>query len=218
MNFPPFFTGNMLIICEHFLKNTLILPKNIEKQQKTIDKQIARCYNETTSKFNAHIHSKEHAMKTSKARRLPLMLSYIFCTLSLLGIIPASVFLPRVVQKYLTRLHPELGSQSGLVTEATILLYVGMAIAAAVLVLLLCLLRVTRREHIFTPVSGRLVFAVACLVIAEGGIFILLAHAMLPIFSLAVTAVAVVLGCCLMVVSHILTEAAAIKAENDATI
>ena len=93
---------------------------------------------------------------------------------------------------------------------------VGMAIAAAVLVLLICLLRVCRKGSVFTPVSGRLVLAIALLVIAEGGVFALLGLVYRP--ALAITVVAVTMGLCFTVVSQVLREAAALKEENDGTI
>ena len=84
------------------------------------------------------------------------------------------------------------------------------------LVLLILLLRVAHKGSIFTPVSGRLVLAIALLVIAEGGVFALLGLVYRP--ALAITVVAVTMGLCFTVVSQVLREAAALKEENDGTI
>ncbi len=154
-------------------------------------------------------------MPTQSKHPLSFWLSSVFCAVCLLGVIPAAVLLPHLVELYTEAYIP---SAIESIRPVTALLYVGLAIAAAVLVLLLCLLRVVQTGRIFTPISGRLVFAVACLVIAEGGVFAGLSAFILPVAALAVTVVAVVMGLCFMVVSHILREAAVIKEENDGTI
>ncbi len=153
-------------------------------------------------------------MKIDK-QNLVLRISYIACALCLAGILPAGIFLPRLVDVYLRQY---LLVSVGHALPITVLLYIGLTIAAAVLILLLCLLRVAQKGSIFTPISGRLVLAVACLVIAEGLVFAGLSHFVLPLAALAVTAVAVTMGLCFMVVSYVLCDAAAIKAENDGTI
>ncbi len=154
-------------------------------------------------------------MNRTDRRPAILFVSYIACALALLGVLPAAALLPRLVRVYVTKYIPLSGAH---ILPITVLLYVGLAVAAAVLVLLLCLLRVAQKGHIFTPVSGRLVLAVACLVMAEGGVFAGLSVFILPVAALAVTVVALVMGLCFLVVSHILGEASAIKAENDGTI
>ncbi len=142
---------------------------------------------------------------------LSLCVSYILCTISLIAVPIASVFLPHWVMKALA-----LSGRSAVYVIT--LLYIGVAIAAVVLCILLGLLRLTRRGAILTDAAARLVSVVAVLVIAEGGIFAAMSPVALSVFALAITVVAVVLGCCLFVVSHVLREAAAIKEENDGTI
>ncbi len=148
-------------------------------------------------------------------RPMILYIAYIACALCLLAVPPAAVLLPRLVEAYTEMYIPGASAHT---LPITVLLYVGMAIAAVVLVLLLGLLRVAQKGSIFTPISGRLVLAVACLVLAEGGVFAVLSAYILPVAALAVTVVAVVMGLCFLVVSHVLREAAEIKAENDGTI
>ncbi len=148
-------------------------------------------------------------------RPLILWVSYVACSLCLVGVIPAGILLPRLVEAYTQKYHLAIADR---VLPITVLLYVGLSVAAAVLVLLLFLLRVAQKGNIFTPISGRLVLAVACLVIAEGCVFAGLSAYVLPVAALAVTVVAVVMGLCFLVVSHVLAEANAIKAENDGTI
>ncbi len=154
-------------------------------------------------------------MNTRNSTPLIVWVSYVVCALCLVAVLPVGIFLPRFVEAYL---HNYILASAAHILPVTLLLYVGLLLAAAVLVLLCCLLRVAQKGDIFTPVSGRLVLAVALLVIAEGGVFAGLSAFVLPVAALAVTVVAVVMGLCFMVVSHILCEAAAIKAENDGTI
>lgn len=151
----------------------------------------------------------------SKARkpRLSLILSFAACILCLCAIPIVSVRLPHTAVKYLSEHEPVLMEN---IVFIIAMLYIGMAVAAAVLVLLICLLRVARGGSIFTPVSGRLVLAIALLVIAEGGVFALLGLVYRP--ALAITVVAVTMGLCFTVVSQVLREAAALKEENDGTI
>ncbi len=153
---------------------------------------------------------------TNRTRHSAIVsVSHAACALCLVGVLPAAVFLPRLVEAYTAKYIP---TSTNHVLPITALLYVGLAIAAAVLVLLLALLQVTRKGNIFTPVSGKLVLAVACLVMAEGCVFAGLSAFILPLAALAVAIVALVMGLCFLVVSHVLREAAIIKAENDGTI
>ncbi len=154
-------------------------------------------------------------MKPSRRHPPILWVSYIACVLCLVGVPPVAVFLPRLVEAYTRKYIPASAAH---VLPITLILYGGLAIAAAVLVLLCFLLRVAQKGSIFTPVSGRLVLAIACLVMAEGGVFVGLSAFVLPIAALAVAIVAVIMGLCFLVVSHVLCEATAIKAENDGTI
>ncbi len=144
-----------------------------------------------------------------------LILSYVVCLICLVAALPVAILLPMLVENYLIRYMPTHDDRSLFVTAV---LYVALAVAVAVLVLLVCLLRVAGHGAIFTPRSGDLVRAIAVLVLAEGGVFAVLATAILPLFCLAITIVAVTMGLCFFVVGHVLREAALIKAENDATI
>ncbi len=152
-------------------------------------------------------------MRSTKKIPLSLILSFAACIICLGWITVAFFRLPATVTHYLTTHEPELTAHIPFIIA---MLYVGMTVAAVVLVLLVLLLRSTRRGLIFMPISGRLVFAIGCLVIAEGGVFALLGTVYLP--ALAITVVAVTMGLCFMVVSHVLREAAVIKDENDGTI
>lgn len=152
-------------------------------------------------------------MTTTRKPRLSLILSFTACVLCLCGIAVTVFLLPTTAAKYLSEHEPILMED---ITFIIAMLYVGMAVAAAVLVLLILLLRVCRKGSIFTPVSGRLVLAIALLVIAEGGVFALLGLVYRP--ALAITAVAVTMGLCFTVVSRVLMDAAALKEENDGTI
>ncbi len=148
-------------------------------------------------------------------RPVSLILSYVFCLICLVATLPVAVLLPTLVEHYLIRYMPTHDDRAIFVT---VVLYVALAVAVAVLLLLVCLLRVAGRGAIFTPQSGKLVRGIAVLVLAEGGVFAVLATAILPVFCLAITIVAVVMGLCFFVVGHVLCEAAEIKAENDGTI
>ena len=152
-------------------------------------------------------------MTESRKPRLSLILSFAACVLCLIAIPAVMICLPSTAVKYLSEHEPILMED---ITFIIAMLYVGMTIAAAVLVLLICLLRVCRKGSIFTPVSGRLVLAIALLVIAEGGVFALLGLVYRP--ALAITVVAFTMGLCFTVVSQVLREAAALKEENDGTI
>ena len=152
-------------------------------------------------------------MTQSRKPRLSLILSFAACILCLCGIAVTAVLLPATATRYLSEHEPVLMED---ITFIIAMLYVGMAVAAAVLVLLICLLRVCRKGSVFTPVSGRLVLAIALLVIAEGGVFALLGLVYRP--ALAITVVAVTMGLCFTVVSQVLIDAAALKEENDGTI
>jgi hypothetical protein len=152
-------------------------------------------------------------MSRSRKPRLSLILSFIACVLCLAAIPVVMICLPSTATKYLSEHEPILMEDIAFIIT---MLYIGMAVAAAVLVLLICLLRVCRKGSIFTPVSGRLVLAIALLVIAEGGVFALLGLVYRP--ALAITVVAVTMGLCFTVVSQVLREAAALKEENDGTI
>ena len=152
-------------------------------------------------------------MTESRKPRLSLILSFAACVLCLIAIPAVMICLPSTAVKYLSEHEPILMED---ITFIIAMLYIGMAIAAAVLVLLILLLRVAYKGSIFTPVSGRLVLAIALLVIAEGGVFALLGLVYRP--ALAITVVAVTMGLCFTVVSQVLREAAALKEENDGTI
>ena len=145
--------------------------------------------------------------------RLSMILSFVACATCLAAIPTLMIILPHTAIKYLSRHEPILLED---ITFIIAMLYVGMVIAAAVLVLLILLLRVAHKGSIFTPISGRLVFSIALLVIAEGGVFALLGLVYRP--SLAITVVAVTMGLCFTVVSQVLREAAVLKEENDGTI
>lgn len=152
-------------------------------------------------------------MSRSRKPRLSLILSFAACVLCLCAIAVVSVRLPHMAVTYLSEHEPVLMED---ITFIIAMLYIGMAIAAAVLVLLICLLRVAHKGSIFTPVSGRLVLAIALLVILEGGVFALLGLVYRP--ALAITVVAVTMGLCFTVVSQVMLDAAALKEENDGTI
>ena len=145
--------------------------------------------------------------------RLSLILSFAACVLCLAAIPAVMICLPTTAVRYLSEHEPILMED---IVFIIAMLYVGMTVAAAVLVLLILLLRVAYKGSIFTPVSGRLVLAIALLVIAEGGVFALLGLVYRP--ALAITVVAVTMGLCFTVVSQVLREAAALKEENDGTI
>lgn len=145
--------------------------------------------------------------------RLSQILSFAACVLCLVAIPAVMICLPTTAVRYLSEHEPILMED---IVFIIAMLYVGMTVAAAVLVLLICLLRVCHKGSVFTPVSGRLVLAIALLVIAEGGVFALLGLVYRP--ALAITVVAVTMGLCFTVVSQVLREAAALKEENDGTI
>lgn len=145
--------------------------------------------------------------------RLSMLLSFAACVLCLVAIPAVMICLPTTAVRYLSEHEPILMED---IVFIIAMLYVGMTVAAAVLVLLILLLRVAYKGSIFTPVSGRLVLAIALLVIAEGGVFALLGLVYRP--ALAITVVAVTMGLCFTVVSQVLREAAALKEENDGTI
>ena len=102
-------------------------------------------------------------MSQAHRPRLSLILSFIACVLCLAAIPAVMICLPSTATKYLSEHEPVLMED---ITFIIAMLYVGMVIAAAVLVLLILLLRVSHKGSIFTPVSGRLVLAIALLVIA----------------------------------------------------
>ena len=145
--------------------------------------------------------------------RLSMILSFVACVLCLVSIPVLMIILPGTATRYLSRHEPILMED---IVFIIAMLYVGMIVAAAVLVLLILLLRVAHKGSIFTPISGRLVFSIALLVIAEGGVFALLGLVYRPAF--AITVVAVTMGLCFTVVSQVLREAALLKEENDGTI
>ena len=152
-------------------------------------------------------------MSRSVKPRLSMILSFTACLLCLIAIPVVMIRLPTVSTRYLSEHEPILMED---ITFIIAMLYVGMTVAAAVLVLLILLLRVSHKGSIFTPVSGRLVLAIALLVIAEGGVFALLGLVYRP--ALAITVVAVTMGLCFIVVSQVLRDAAVLKEENDGTI
>lgn len=152
-------------------------------------------------------------MSPVRKPRLSMILSMTACILCLIAIPVVMIRLSPMATKYLAEHEAALLDDIGFIIA---MLYVGMTIAAAVLVLLILLLRVAHKGSIFTPISGRLVFSIAMLVIAEGGVFALLGLVYRP--ALAITVVAVTMGLCFTVVSQVLREAAALKEENDGTI
>ncbi len=154
-------------------------------------------------------------MSVRSKRPVSLILSYVVCLICLVAALPVGGLLPMLVERYLIRYLP---TQDDRTIFVTVVLYVALAVAVAVLVLLVCLLWVAGRGAIFTARSGKLVRGIAVLVLVEGGVFAVLATAILPVFCLAITVVAVTMGLCFFVVGHVLHEAAAIKEENDGTI
>lgn len=142
-----------------------------------------------------------------------ILLSAVLCVLSLAIIPIIFIFMPTVVSQYICEHEPPLMEH---ITLILTVYYVAFTVAAVVLVLLIFLLRVTYKGRVFTPISARLVYAIAALVIAEGAVIAILGTVYPPAFGL--TVVAVVMGLCLLVVGHVLHEAAEIKAENDSTI
>ncbi len=152
-------------------------------------------------------------MSVSRKKPLSLILSTVVCVLCLVAIPIVSIIMPHAINQYLSDHDPTLLPHMTLILAVY---YAAIAVAVAVLILLLCLLRVVYRGNVFTPISGRLVFAIAGLVMAEGGVIAVLGTVYPPAF--AVTVVAVAMGLCFLVVGHVLREAALIKAENDGTI
>ena len=153
-------------------------------------------------------------MEEMKRPHLSLILSTILCIAALIGMSGAAILLPRIMTHYVAHFVPAAMERFGLIVA---ILYVALAVALAVVVLLLRLLRVVWTGRVFTMVSSRLVMAIACLVVAEGLVFGILGMMYFPL-AYAVCFVAVTMGLCLMVVRTVLKDAAALKEENDGTI
>lgn len=151
-------------------------------------------------------------MKTIKRPYMSLIMCFVCCILAIIGIITVSVAVPRIVDYY-DDIMPDMTHP----TFVLVILYVALAIALATVILLLRLLGVVRAGLIFTPISSRLVEAIAWLVIAEGFVFAVLGFLDIQI-AFGVFFVAVTMGLCLMVVRTVLKDAAALKEENDGTI
>jgi hypothetical protein len=117
-------------------------------------------------------------MQPIKRPRLSLLLSFICSILALGGIGGVSLFLPRIMEHYITRFVPGVMDQYALILA---ILYVALAIALAVVCLLLYLLHIVRTDRVFTLISSRLVLAIACLVITEGLVFGLLGMLCFPL-------------------------------------
>ncbi len=142
-----------------------------------------------------------------------LILSALCCFVGLGLAVAVGIALPFILKSYMERVTPALLPYY---LPLLLWLYLAIVIAVTVMLLLLALLNVVLTGRIFTPVSGKLVFAISVLVIIEGFVF----GAVGGPFKLAlcVAFVAVTMGLCLMVVSGVLREAAALKEENDGTI
>ena len=153
-------------------------------------------------------------MEEMKRPHLSLILSTVLCIAALIGMSGAAILLPRIMTHYVTHFVPAAMERFWLIVA---ILYVALAVALAVVVLLLRLLRVVWTGRVFTMVSSRLVMAIACLVVAEGLVFGILGMMYFPL-AYAVCFVAVTMGLCLMVVRTVLKDAAALKEENDGTI
>ena len=151
-------------------------------------------------------------MKTIKRPYMSLIMCFVCCILAIIGIITVSVAVPRIVDYY-DDIMPDMTHP----TFVLVILYVALAIALATVILLLRLLGVVRAGLVFTPISSRLVEAIAWLVIAEGFVFAVLGFLDIQI-AFGVFFVAVTMGLCLMVVRTVLKDAAALKEENDGTI
>ena len=151
-------------------------------------------------------------MQTVNRPRLSLILCRICCILAIVGIFAVAAILPYIVNYYVMGM-PDLSHPVAI----TAVLYVALAVALAVVILLLRLLGVVRAGLVFTPASSRLVEAIAWLVIAEGFVFAVLGFLDIQI-AFGVFFVAVTMGLCLMVVRTVLKDAAALKEENDGTI
>lgn len=153
-------------------------------------------------------------MEEMKRPHLSLILSTVLCIAALIGMSGAAILLPRIMTHYVAHFVPAAMERFWLIVA---ILYVALAVALAVVVLLLRLLRVVWTGRVFTMVSSRLVMAIACLVVAEGLVFGILGMMYFPL-AYAVCFVAVTMGLCLMVVRTVLKDAAALKEENDGTI
>ena len=153
-------------------------------------------------------------MEEMKRPHLSLILSTVLCIAALIGMSGAAILLPRIMTHYVTHFVPAAMERFWLIVA---ILYTALAVALAVVVLLLRLLRVVWTGRVFTMVSSRLVMAIACLVVAEGLVFGILGMMYFPL-AYAVCFVAVTMGLCLMVVRTVLKDAAALKEENDGTI
>ena len=159
-------------------------------------------------------HDTEVSMEEMKRPHLSLILSTVLCIAALIGMSGAAILLPRIMTHYVAHFVPAAMERFGLIVA---ILYTALAVALAVVVLLLRLLRVVWTGRVFTMVSSRLVMAIACLVVAEGLVFGILGMMYFPL-AYAVCFVAVTMGLCLMVVRTVLKDAAALKEENDGTI
>ena len=159
-------------------------------------------------------HDTEVSMEEMKRPHLSLILSTVLCIAALIGMSGAAILLPRIMTHYVSRFVPAAMERFWLIVA---ILYAALAVALAVVVLLLRLLRVVWTGRVFTMVSSRLVMAIACLVVAEGLVFGILGMMYFPL-AYAVCFVAVTMGLCLMVVRTVLKDAAALKEENDGTI
>lgn len=145
--------------------------------------------------------------------RPALQLSWVCCALALAAAVAFAVAIPYVIPWYLGEHEPALLEHLPLILTC---MYVGVAIAMATIVLLFFLLNVIRKRAVFSPISAKLISAMAWLVVLEGCVFGVLTTVYLP--AVGILFVAVTLGLCLMVISGVLKEATAIKAENDQTI
>ena len=174
------------------------------------------CYNQDTSRISLRggKHHTEVSMEEMKRPHLSLILSTVLCIAALIGMSGAAILLPRIMTHYVAHFVPAAMERFWLIVA---ILYVALAVALAVVVLLLRLLRVVWTGRVFTMVSSRLVMAIACLVVAEGLVFGILGMMYFPL-AYAVCFVAVTMGLCLMVVRTVLKDAAALKEENDGTI
>lgn len=153
-------------------------------------------------------------MNTSKPRRGALTASFILCCAALALAAGAGVYLPTYLKNYMM----DFDDPSKTVRHALIIagLYLALASAVVVIVLVLRLLTLVRRGVIFSESVLRIVTVIAWLVIGTGLLFVPMAIFFPLLFAVAYVAVTV--GMCILVVRGILKDAIALKEENDQTV
>ena len=152
-------------------------------------------------------------------RRVSILISLALTVLLFAAVVALCFPLPRIVEAVLDisdRVHGRAPFSESYRSAVLVVSYLMLAVAGEAVVLLFAMLIVILRGEVFSVAVIRLLLAVALCCFLEAVLFLPLGASVTVAFG--VSAIALFIGVCLLVVRSVIAEALRIKAENDLTV